>query len=253
MNQSIRIQGRWASAGTRRDPFHVWMAFAMVAVLAIGFALKGVSNGFVYYTSPGGYPAVLHAHSAVFTGWLLLYITQVVLVYRGERRWHRMLGLASLPLIFAMPPLGVITAVVMRRYDLVNHLQVDHNGTAYTFLAVMFWDMIIFTGLMAAGLMLRRKPQMHRRLMFLATLSMMHAGLARLSYSGLGIGGLLFYLPDHLFIALAVAHEWRKTGRVHSVYKLVWPLWLTGQLAALYMWLAAPGFWLAFCRSLVGV
>lgn len=245
-----RIAGR---ARVRRDPFHLWMAFAMIAVLAIGFGLKGANNGFSYYLGHREYPMVLHAHSAVFTGWLLLYVAQVTLVYRGNTRWHRQLGLASLPLIIAMPPLGIITAVVMRRFDLVNHIQIDTNGTAYTFLAIMFWDMIIFTSLMVAGLLLRRKPMLHRRLMFLATLSMMHAGLARLSYANFSLGGLLFYLPDHLFIALTIWHEWRKTGRVHRIYKIVWPLWFVGQIIAMFMWLNPPAFWLNFCRALVGV
>jgi len=238
-------------ATRRRDPFQLQMLVVMYGILAAGFGFKAVMRRFDFYTGATVFPTVLYWHALVATLWLVVYAAQVVLVYRGKLRWHRQLGMASLALAVAMPPLGVMAGVAMRHFDIYQHGLGATELSAYTFLAILTWDMVLFSALVSAGYLLRKRPDWHRRLMFLATLSMSHAGTARIAVPGFVLLGVAFYIPDHVLIATAAWHDHRTLGRVHPAYRIVWPLWALGQTAAMVLWLGHPAWFLGLCKSVI--
>jgi hypothetical protein len=65
-------------------------------------------------------PFLLSIHAVIFSAWVLLYIVQSALVRTGNVRIHRALGWFGVALGVAIPIIGIITAVTMRRFDLLD-------------------------------------------------------------------------------------------------------------------------------------
>ena len=59
-----------------------------------------------------------------------------------------------------MVPLGVVTAIVMARFDMVQL----HVPDADAFLSIPFYDMIAFGVCIGLAIYWRTKPELHRRL-----------------------------------------------------------------------------------------
>lgn len=126
------------------------------------------------------YPWIVHAHAVAFTGWLIIVSVQAMLAARGRTTRHRELGRAGAFLALGMLGLGPATAIVMHRLRLAG------SGDDIAFLSVQLTDIVAFAGLAGAGLLLRRRPEAHRRLMLLATIYLTDAGFARIASGGVG-------------------------------------------------------------------
>ncbi len=72
-----------------RPSLYVTLAIFMVGLVTVGFWPT------YYGLFLGGGPAVplvVDVHAAVFTGWMALFVTQVVLAWRGRIAAHRRIG-----------------------------------------------------------------------------------------------------------------------------------------------------------------
>ena len=162
------------SAAARRQGhvFYASMALVAIVVTIVGF-------GPTYYFSPfvtvPALPMLTHVHGAVFTAWLLLFTLQVTLVFRNRTDVHRRLGPVGAVLSVAMIALGIMMIVVRARRG-------DRGGfeDAQTLAAFEFGDMAIFATLVGAALYQRKHSEAHKRLILLATISL----LLRLSAAG---------------------------------------------------------------------
>ena len=121
-------------------------------------------------------------------------------------------GLASV-----MVPLGITTAIVMARFDTVQL----HQSGANAFLSVPFYDMIAFGVLVALAIYWRTKPELHRRLIFIATCGLMDAPVARFDYV---FDNNLFFPCLDLLILLGVARDLLVERRVHKAYRYALPI-----------------------------
>ena len=89
--------------------FFTGSALAMLAVTFAGFAPS-------YYLAPltgaVAVPMVVHIHAAIFTGWMMLYTAQNLLIAGGQRRVHRALGLVGAFLVPAVVVAGYCTVIL---------------------------------------------------------------------------------------------------------------------------------------------
>jgi hypothetical protein len=69
--------------------FHLAVALTVMLIVGIGFGRTVNAN---LFHPPSPRPWILHLHVALFTGWVLLYGTQAVLVRSRRVAWHRRLG-----------------------------------------------------------------------------------------------------------------------------------------------------------------
>lgn len=226
--------------------FHVSMALFIFLSMLGGFYFelpKYVLHPKVHF------PGILAVHSLVFCSWMLLYLAQTLLVQARNIRWHRRLGWVGLGLAIIMPPLGVATAIVMRRFDLTvfHSHNVQHD---LAFLAAPLADILAFTPCAWLGIIWRKRPEYHRRLMFLALASIAEAGFGRLPIPG---ASTWFFLSNLMLYGAAVGHDVWTRGRVHPVFVWAVPLILLDEGVAMYLWLAHPAWWLAICSSLTGI
>ena len=152
--------------------------------LFVGLIWIGVGLGFgpelVQHVQAGEapYPLIVHLHAAAFVAWIVLLMTQSLLIRTGSWRVHRRLGMAGAVLAALMLVLGPAVAISIQR----SQLGLAHPSPIFgnpAFLAVQLAGILGFGLLAAAGFLLRAKPSAHRRLMLLATLAISDAGFAR--------------------------------------------------------------------------
>lgn len=123
-------------------------------------------------------PTVIHIHAGVMTLWILFMAVQGFLPAQGRVDLHRKLGWCGAGLAALVLVTGVMIAVrgVHDGWDPFG------LGSPEAFAAIPFRDLVTFGTFFAVGLLARKRaPEAHKRMMVLATLSVIPAGLARLA------------------------------------------------------------------------
>ncbi len=221
---------------------YTWGAIAAIAIAFAGFApsyyLKGVF-GTPELTS------LKHLHGVVMSAWFLLFFVQVRLVANGRTDIHRMLGVA-----------GIVLAVLVVYMGLSNGIASARAGFAppgippLVFLVLPVGEMITFTALVTAAVVLRKKSPWHKRLMLVASLAMLTPAWARMVIlaTGLAIPPLFFALTDAVIIACAV-YDWRRNGRFHPAFTWAIALVVVVQFGRLA--LSQTNAWTEFAKWLI--
>jgi hypothetical protein len=169
----------------------VFMASLFVAVTLLGFVPDSIDIvGAVRAGQRPPLPPVLHIHAVLMGSWLVLLLVQATLVALGRTAWHRKLGLASLVLLPAIIVAGVF--LVKASWQQIEFLGVSPPpglnravviGLKGTVTKVLFTQIrmgIVFTVLVVWALLVRTEdPQIHKRLMILATVVPLAAGIDR--------------------------------------------------------------------------
>ncbi len=157
-----------ASVGRR---FYLIMSLLMAAVFIGGFG-QTVPDDFTHVP---GLPLLFHVHGAVFTCWVLVFVAQPAFVARGSLKLHRQVGMAGAGLAVLMVVMGLAATIFAFR---------DHRVPVFfppgVFLVMNGLGILVFGGLVAGGIALRRKAEWHKRLMLCATISILGPGLGRL-------------------------------------------------------------------------
>jgi hypothetical protein len=221
--------------------FYFGMSLVFAAIVVTGFS-RTVNQSLFHPAIPR--PLILWFHGAAFSGWVLFYIFQSALVRTHNVKWHRFFGWFGAALGAAMVLLGITTAIVMGRFDAVQLHQPDP-----TFLSIPFYDMIAFAVLVSLAISRRKTPELHRRLLFIATCSLLDAPFGRFDYL---FNHNLFYLCLDLVILLGVARDLLVNHRVHAVYRYALPILIACQGFAIYLWHGAPSWWVSITHTILG-
>jgi len=198
--------------GAKRAPltehrFFLGMALAIATIVFVGFAPTFYLRGW-YHTE--ALPSVFHVHGLVFTAWVVLYVAQTALVSMRRTDIHRRLGLLGGALALLMLVVGYTAAIAAARRGFAT----PGLPPPLVFLAIPIFDLVVFAGLVGAALFLRRRPAAHKRLMFLSTVAVLTAAIARLPYV-LPLGPLAFFGLTDLLVVAAVAFDRWARGRIH--------------------------------------
>ena len=207
--------------------FFVWMAGVCAFLAFAGFAptywLQLPAGTFV------GSP-LLHLHGLLFSAWTLFFFMQTTLVAVGRVARHRAWGLLGISLATAM----VLVGFAVANNVLAARLAAGFGDRARAF-HIASTSMITLFGLfVAAAIAYVRRPEIHKRLMLLATVSMLPPAIARLFFAvNVGIGPGLrpglgpprsvtsvmgpTLVADVLILAAMIA-DIRRRGRPHPVY-----------------------------------
>ncbi len=209
--------------------FYVWMAAACAVVAFGGFAptywLQLSAGTFV------GSPLV-HIHGVLFSSWTLLLLSQTLLIANGRVLNHRAWGLAGISLATAMVFMGLAAAI----QTLTVGLRAGYGDHSRAFLDLAGERDRPVRRVLHCGDR-NRPPEAHKRLMLLATITLLQAAMARIFFvlitgggPGLrpGLGpppplaiGLVPSLITGLLIVAGLVYDWRTRGRPH-------PVWLIG-------------------------
>lgn len=221
--------------------FYFAMSLLFAAIVVIGFS-RTVDQNLFHPALPR--PFLLWIHGAAFSSWVAFYIFQSALVRTHNVKWHRFFGWFGVGLAAIMIPLGFTIAVIMGRFDAVQLHQPDP-----AFLSIPFYDMIAFGTLVSLAIYWRKKPELHRRLLFLATCSLLDAPFGR--FDVIFNKGLLFPCLDTV-ILLGVARDLIVNRRIHAVYRYALPVLFVAQGVTMYLWKGSPAWWLRITQGMIG-
>jgi hypothetical protein len=234
------VERRRAPLNSERR-FYLFMAVAILAIMFAGFApsfyLRGVVPPYAPFLPMS---ALVLLHGLLFSLWLILFISQVSLVSAHRPDVHRRLGIAGFVLLPAMVVVGFLAALggVAR-----------HSGppelSPLTWLAVPMFDIPVFAGLIGAALYNRRDPQVHKRLMLCALISLTPPGSGRLPVLQTYVSFPVVVIGTQLLLLAALAWwDLKSRGRVHPVTMISTLVILVSWVGRLAIWETGP--WLAF-------
>jgi hypothetical protein len=201
--------------------FYFAMSLLTAGIVVWGFS-HTVMDNLVHAAPPR--PWLLWVHGAAFSSWVVFYIVQTSLVRTHNVRIHRTLGWFGAGLGATMVVLGISVSLVMGHFDLV----MEHQPAAPAFQLVGFTDMLGFGTVLALAIWWRRKPVLHRPLIFIATCLLLDAAFARFDY--IFVHHLWSFCVDGM-ILLGVLRDLVVDGRVNKVY-----LWTLPALAVVQWW-----------------
>lgn len=218
----------------------------MAVAVYIGFAPTFYSRLFsVSLTTVSGAPftPLVYFHGALFTLWVLFFLTQTSLVAGRRVATHRKLGVAGVGLALVMVVVGVMTAIAAAARG-----SAPPGADPLAFLTIPLGDMAVFAPLVAAAVWLRKKKEAHKRLMLLASICLLTAAIAR--WPGmLSRGPLAFFALTDLFIVAGVVFDLATRRRVHAAY--VWGGLFLVASQPLRLMISGTEAWQAFARFLV--
>ncbi|MFN8586483.1 MAG: hypothetical protein U0704_01685 [Candidatus Eisenbacteria bacterium] len=228
-----------------RSPFHLQLAIGFLVVALVGF-----STTFFVPLSRGSFTALpfVYFHAACLFGWLALLIAQAALVQVRNVSLHRRLGWLGVALVAGIVVSGVVVGAFASRRDLASGATWPYG--AYVNIVI---EMLTFGTLAGSALALRRRPEFHKRLLVLATISALGPAWFRFRHFMPFVPNPIVsfsLVADSVWLAVML-REWRVLGRVHPVY-----LWAGGAMFAVHLTeLAAADsrLWLDLGRALLGL
>ncbi len=221
--------------------FYLGMSLLIAAIVVSGFS-RTVNDNLLHPPVPR--PLILWFHAAAFSGWVAFFIFQSALVRTHNVKWHRFFGWFGAALGAVMVPLGVVTSIIMGRFDTYQ----KHEPGADAFLIVPFYDMVAFAAFFGLAVWCRKKPELHRRLIFIATCGLLDAAFGRYDY--IFNHGLFFWCLDGV-ILLGVLRDVIVNRRIHKVYLYALPSLIVIQAFVTYTWLGASGWWVHIGRAIL--
>ena len=226
-----------------RRYFYLTMSLVMAGLVVGGFS-KTVDAA-LFHANPRR-PLLLWMHGAAFSTWIVFFIAQSALVRVRKVNVHRTIGWFGAALAAVMVVLGCTVAIVMTRFDVT----VLHQKDVDSFLSIPFWDMAFFGTCVALAILWRKKPDYHKRLLFVATCQLMDAAIGRFDF---WFNHSIFYAGLDLLIVAGVVRDLVVDGRVHKVYLYALPVIIVGQSLAVYLWRGNPAWWQAVTHAILEV
>ncbi len=185
---------------------------------------------------------IIHIHGLLFSAWTLFFLAQSWFVARGNVMRHRALGMLGISLATAMCIVGVLAA----QRSMAKAAEFGAALAGREFSIVSLSAIVFFAVVVTLAIMNVDKPDTHKRLMMLGTVSLLQAAAARWFFvllappeaSGLSpaetppgpvaISIAPGLLVDVLIVA-AMIYDWRTRGKVHRVYLIGGPVLLVLQ------------------------
>lgn len=198
------------------------MAVLLCVVVFIGFSPTYFRAGMMRAPLPN---RLLHFHGALFTTWMIVYAVQSALISVRRVAWHRSLGTVA----FCLTPVLIVVGTIAALDALRRGVQIGPLDPAVS-LAIPLVGIAALAVLFYASWRARRRPDVHKRLILLATIGMVEAAYGRFPWDRMGVppaSGAVLGLG--LTVLLVVAYDLYSLHRIHRSTMWAAPLvFLTG-------------------------
>ena len=213
--------------------FYSAAVLLLLILVAVGFQLF-YFHGQMYPGRPLTPPikTLIITHGVAMLLWMLLSLTQPFLIANGKRRMHMALGkvaaVVALCLVFLGLELGIAACKVAPPGLMYGPL------TPKQFMAIPVLNIALFAVFVAAGVGWRKRPEIHKPMMFMATLTAVTAAIARIDFfNHLYAGTIWQKIFGNLFFALVV-------GAVFVIAKCIvfrkFDRWLVAGYVLMVVW-----------------
>jgi hypothetical protein len=183
------------------------MALLILVTVFVGFARSYYLAGVFHAPLPS---FIVHLHGAAFSCWILLLITQTSLVASGNIGLHRRLGIAGFLLACLMVVLGVLAAT-----DALVRQAGPPGRDPKFFYIIPLTDMLIFATLIVFAFRARSNSAAHKRLILIATVSLMIAPVARWPLAVVHRNPIAAAFTTYIFLLMLVAYDLWSARKIH--------------------------------------
>jgi hypothetical protein len=213
-------------AAVVRNRFYPVIALVLAALVLVAFARTYYLRE--WFDVPP-ITVLLHLHSIAFTAWVVLFVIQTRLIAKQNYRTHMQLGIAGIAVAALVVIFGFATAVVSAGAPRVRPMGMNSQQFVFVpLIAISFFAILV-----TAAVLLRKRAQLHKRLMTLAMISVLGPPIARLialTQSGGHFLAIQMAVPT-AFLIWCLVSDWVKYRVVHPVYAvggailiISWPL-----------------------------
>ena len=169
-----------SAASSRSRWFYTVASLSLLVLMFIGFQW--------FYLEGKAYPGrpltppirtVIIIHGCLMTVWMLLAVVQPLLVATRHKRLHMKLGLLGVVLAAGIVVAGLHIGIESAR---VSPPELRLFGLApREFMAIPVLSILVFGVFVLIGVVNRRRPEVHRPMMLMASVSVIGAALGRIS------------------------------------------------------------------------
>lgn len=193
-----------------RNPFFVVMASAVAVTVFLGFAPSFYLRS--TFNPNRSLSILLHIHGVALSAWIVLFLTQTILIARGSPALHRRLG-------WVMSGLAASIVVLMSAAIVDQMRRIPPPFPAAFALAFGIFDIIVFATLVGWAIYWRKRPDWHKRLMLSATILLLGAAAVRIvAFNGIDdprYFAIAEYSSAAFFFIPCFAYDWATRGKVH--------------------------------------
>jgi len=241
-------------SGTPRAGFvdrwiFVGMAAWFIFVVLVGFIPDAI--GKVQAVQAGlrpPFPIVLHMHAVAMGAFLLLLLTQTVMVATGREVLHRQLGIAAFVLVPVLVVVGIVLAPTMyyQTWDALQTAPPEARpalqqvlGIREDILLLQISAGVLFAIFISIALSARVKNSgLHKRMMFLATAVPLAASIDRMDWLPSSLPANPWATDLWIIVALAPMLVWDivRNRKVHEAYWIWLAIYVPACLAIDFLW-----------------
>lgn len=192
--------------------------FLIAAAVMVGLIIAGFLTLLLRGISTFAAPWPVHLHAVAFMAWVGFFMLQVTLATTGRVHLHKRLGRVGAIL---MPVLLILGVLILFR--MMRNASVPPFWTYAYFMTMNLMALVTFAALSIAAILMHKKTQWHRRLMFCGMAALVVTPFNRLTPDAVlaETMSLIPALAILLFPLSGIAADWLRDRRIH-------PAWLWG-------------------------
>ena len=150
-----------------RNRFFLYVSYALLVIVLVGFSPTFYLRAFFDVPS---IPLYVYAHGAALTAWYIWLCVQTTAVSTGRIALHRSLGVIGIVFGTLVLLSGTAAALELAPRLLLKYGNIDSDlprivGVVWGNIGLL----VAFAGFFVAAVLNRRKPEIHKRLMYLAS------------------------------------------------------------------------------------
>lgn len=213
---------------------YVFMAGWFIVIALVGFIPDALATDTAIRAGQAQpYTSIMPFHAGLMVGWLVLLLSQTVLMATGKGPRHQQLGRIAFALVPAMTVTMLVAIVASYRagwhfaQSAPPHLRVaqlnflNHSSGALLgpLQGALLFPVFVFIALRTR----RTDPNLHKRMMFLATAAVLPAAMVRMTW----LPNFPFAFTIYLCAALLPMFLWdvirtRKVPRAYVIWFAIW-------------------------------
>ncbi|HEV2701745.1 MAG TPA: hypothetical protein VGV09_08950 [Steroidobacteraceae bacterium] len=184
MPRDVGLPRTGISQVVRRDRFFLATSIFLLAIVLIGFSRTLFLRPLFQVPAM---PWYVYVHGSVMAAWIVLLVVQASLVAAHRTDLHRRLGMLGAMLAVAVLGLSVfLTVEIPANFAVTGGLATTGGPTLpLPDARQIFWGnlaaMTLFPILVAIALWQRRRPEVHKRLLLLASMAMIGPAAGRIA------------------------------------------------------------------------
>jgi hypothetical protein len=240
------------------------MAVWFIAITLAGFIPDSIMKvGMIRAGARPPFPIVLHMHAVLMGSFLLTLLTQTSLMATGRRALHMQVGILGMVLAVALVAVGLVLAPTMyyetwnasqsappaARAKLQELLSIKEDILLLQMRIGILFPLFLAIGLRARGV----NAGMHKRMMFLATVMALPAGIDRIPWLPTTMPASPLSVDLYTVAAISPLLVWDvvRNRRLHEAYWIWFAVTIPFAVVVNALW--DTPWWHTTARHILGV